>query len=211
MSGLSRKHLDIFLLCIRSTSGHFPLRPWLVEKIPAKLCPAMPLLHKFSYFGTAFFEVLLPRSRKLSKDITDIVIYHLLWKKSWICVLVSDITTESKRTAQKRHWFINRIKMKCSDMFSTIKARETTSLPFTYLMVSFSNSFINSDWHVVAVRLYRKHFHHESSFPPFQSGELWVLSPQAMSAVPPSLQLHWSTGGVFYILYLNSWDFLHLE
>lgn len=185
MSGLSRNHLYIFLLCIGSTSGDFPLlvRPWLVEKIPAKLYPAMPLLHKFSYFGTAFFEVLLSRSRKLPKDITDIVIYHLLWKKSWICVLVSDITTESKHTAQKRHWFINRIKMKCSDMFSTIKAIETTSLPFTYLMVSFSNSFINSDWHVVAVRLYRKHFHHESSFPPFQSGELWVLSPKSAAAL----------------------------
>lgn len=85
MSGFSRKQIH------PSCSGvweapveifHCCLGPRLVEKIPAKLYPAMSLLHKFLYFGTAFFEVLLSHSGKLPKDISDIVIYHVLWKNS---------------------------------------------------------------------------------------------------------------------------------
>lgn len=85
MSGFARKHIYSSFSCVWEALleiFHCCLGPRLVEKIPAKLYPAVSLLPQFLYFGTAFFEVLLSHSGKLPKDISDIVIYHLLWKNS---------------------------------------------------------------------------------------------------------------------------------
>lgn len=71
-----------------------------------------------SIFWNSLFWGFIFTQRKVAKG--RIWFYHLsspVEKQAWIPVLVSDITTESKHTAYKMHWFINRIKLKCSDMF----------------------------------------------------------------------------------------------
>lgn len=152
-----------------------------------------------SIFWNSLFWGFIFTQRKVAKG--RIWFYHLsspVEKQAWIPVLVSDITTESKHTAYKMHWFINRIKLKCSDMFFHCSSHRDNHCPIYRL-----SGVIRQLIHKLRPNTSGQVF--QEPFPHFPGTKRLIVT-----AVPMLCSCNQSMGD-FPMFSFNSWGFLHLE